>query len=57
MPMTIDQDDLHQLAERVREIPPCVRSGTINLYEGSPTFTFKWDDNAGHVITWKEPRK
>lgn len=57
MPLNLDNYDLRRLKEIVDALPEAVKSGTIVIFENGPTFTFKWNENDGHVLTWKEPRK
>ncbi len=56
MPLTLTEYSLTQLKDIMSSVPSAVLSGTVELFEGQ-TFTFKWNENDGHVLTWKEPRK
>lgn len=44
------------LKEIVDNLPSEVKSAKIVLSDDNE-FSVSWDDNEGHIITWKEPRK
>lgn len=56
MPLKIDPFYLGNIKSIVDSLPSEVKSARIVLDDGNE-FTVNWDDNSGHVITWKEPRK
>lgn len=59
MPLKINAYDLRTLMNVMDvfdAIPEQVKSGTIEFH-GGQTFTFRWDENEGPIVTWKEPRK
>lgn len=56
MPLKIDPYSIGNLKEIVDNLSSDVKSAKIVLSDGNE-FSVAWDDNEGHIITWKEPRK